>query len=155
MERRHPKQLPGQMALEVSYVGNHSSHQFQQPDFNHVSQPRNNKFQHQLQHLRRYPNIGEHFRNLYLGLRELSRDDCEAREKRLTAGLQFVTSYTFGHALSNSGTTLSGSSGGSYWKDPTNFATFYSNASWDIRHNLTTGFNYDLPFGRGKQYGAN
>ena len=72
----------------------------------------------------------------------------------MSAGLQFITSYTYGHALANSGTTLSGSPG-IYTKDPTNWANNYASASWDIRHNLTTGLNYDIPFGRGKQYGGN
>jgi hypothetical protein len=75
-------------------------------------------------------------------------------EKRLTNGLQFVSSYTLGHALANSGTTLSGSNG-NFTKDPTNFNTSYANAAWDIRHNFTTAFNYDIPFGRGRKYGAN
>jgi hypothetical protein len=68
--------------------------------------------------------------------------------------LQFVSSYTFGHALANSGTTLSGSSGFGYL-DPRNISSSYSTAAWDIRHNFTTAFNYDIPFGRGKRYGAN
>jgi len=34
-------------------------------------------------------------------------------------------------------------------------ASNYSGASWDIRHNFTTGFNYDVPFGRGKPWGGN
>jgi hypothetical protein len=75
-------------------------------------------------------------------------------EKRLSNGLQFVSSYTYGHALANSGTTLSGSSGFGYL-DPANYNSSYSNAAWDIRHNFTTGFNYDVPFGRGKRYGGN
>ncbi|HVV46002.1 MAG TPA: hypothetical protein VHC72_12395, partial [Bryobacteraceae bacterium] len=28
-------------------------------------------------------------------------------------------------------------------------------ASWDIRHSFTTGFNYDIPFGKGKKWGGN
>jgi hypothetical protein len=75
-------------------------------------------------------------------------------EKRYSAGLQFVAAYTYGHAFANSGTTLSGSNG-LYSRDNTNYATSYASASWDIRHNFTTGFNYDIPFGRGRQYGSN
>jgi hypothetical protein len=75
-------------------------------------------------------------------------------EKRMSNGLQFINSYTYGHALANSGTTLSGSQG-LYTRDPTNYATSYTNASWDIRHNFTSGFSYDIPFGRGKSFGAN
>ena len=41
-------------------------------------------------------------------------------EKRFSKGLQFIASYTYGHALANSGTTLSGSSGFGY-KDNLNY----------------------------------
>jgi len=75
-------------------------------------------------------------------------------EKRLSNGLQFMTSYTYGHALANSGTTLSGSSGFGYL-DNTNISSSYATAAWDIRHNFTTAFNYDIPYGRGRKYGAN
>jgi hypothetical protein len=75
-------------------------------------------------------------------------------QKRMSNGLQFQSSYTWGHALANSGTTLSGSNG-LYNFDGTNWALGYTSASWDIRQNFTTSFNYDLPFGRGQKYGAN
>jgi hypothetical protein len=74
-------------------------------------------------------------------------------QKRLSNGLQFIASYTYGHALANSGTTLSGSSG-FYYLNPKNLNSSYSSAAWDIRHNFTSGFNYDIPFGRGKQFGG-
>jgi hypothetical protein len=75
-------------------------------------------------------------------------------QKRMTDGLQFQSSYTWGHALANSGTTLSGSNG-LYNISGTNYALAYTSASWDIRQNFTTSFNYDIPFGRGQKYGAN
>jgi hypothetical protein len=75
-------------------------------------------------------------------------------EKRFSHGLQFLTSYVWSHALADSGTPLSGSSNLSPISQ-TNFATAYSSASWDIRHSFTTSFNYELPFGKGKQFGGN
>ena len=65
-----------------------------------------------------------------------------------------MSAYTYGHALANSGTTLSGANG-LYLRDPSNWATSYASASWDIRHNFTTGLTYDIPFGRGRQFGSN
>jgi hypothetical protein len=70
-------------------------------------------------------------------------------EKRYSSGLQALVSYTWGHALATSGTTLSGSSGFGVL-DPRNWSTSYSSAAWDIRHSLTASFNYELPMGRGK-----
>lgn len=152
-------QLPGQMALEVSYVGNHSSHQLLQPDFNYAPNFATNNTSINGDTLR-----NQKLGGAYLGIGSIAgtatwgfgnyHGMTAKLEKRLTNGLQFLTSYTYGHALANSGTTLSGSNG-NYTKDPSNWNTSYANASWDIRHNLTTAFNYDIPFGRGKRYGGN
>jgi hypothetical protein len=73
-------------------------------------------------------------------------------EKRLSHGLYFLTSYVWSHALANSSTPLSGSTNFNPISQ-TNWATGYSTAAWDIRHSLTSAFNYDLPFGRGRQFG--
>ncbi len=75
-------------------------------------------------------------------------------EKRFSHGLQFMTSYVWSHALANSGTPLSGSSNLAPISQ-TDWATAYSTASWDIRHSMTTNFNYELPLGRGKKFGGN
>ena len=60
-------------------------------------------------------------------------------EKRYSKGLQFLGSYTYGHALANTGTTLSGSTGFGT-PDPRNYASGYSSAAWDIRHNFVGSF---------------
>jgi hypothetical protein len=73
-------------------------------------------------------------------------------EKRLSGGLQATAAYTYGHALANTGTTLSGSTGFGN-KDNTNINLGYSSAAWDIRHNLAASFVYDVPFGHGKKFG--
>ena len=72
----------------------------------------------------------------------------------MSNGLQFITSYTWGHAMANTGTTLSGSNNFQTISN-INYGLDYSSAAWDIRNNFTTGLTYDLPFGRGKQFGGN
>ncbi len=146
------RELPGQMALEVGYVGNHSSHQLLQPDFNNCYNFGTTNSSITCNSLRRYTDIGSISGTATWGFGNYNGLTAKL-EKRMSNGLQFVGSYTYGHALANSGTTLSGSSGLGVI-DPTNWNTSYANASWDIRHNFTLGFNYDIPFGRGKQYGA-
>ena len=74
-------------------------------------------------------------------------------EKRFSNGLQFLTSYVWSHALADSGTPLSGSSNLGL-PVAYNFGSEYSSASWDIRHSMTTSFNYELPIGRGKKFGG-
>jgi Carboxypeptidase regulatory-like domain len=147
------RELPGQMALEVGYQGNHSSHQLLQPDFNTCPNYATLNPNINCNSLRPYPDIGS-----ISGTASFGYGNYEALtaklEKRFSKGLQFISSYTYGHALADSGTTLSGSNG-LYTKDPTNYATSYASASWDIRHTFVTGFTYQIPFGRGMTYGGN
>lgn len=75
-------------------------------------------------------------------------------EKRFSNGLDYLAAYTYGHALANTGTTLSGSANFGP-RDPNNYDAALSSAAWDIRHNFTLSFLYDLPFGRGKAFGNN
>ena len=136
-------ELPGQMALEVGYQGNHSSHGLLQPDFNTCPNYATLSSSIYCNSLRPVRYIGSISGTASFGFGNY--DALTAKlEKKFSHGLQFITAYTYGHALANSGTTLSGSNG-LYTKDPTNYATSYSSASWDIRHNFTTGFTYDIP----------
>jgi hypothetical protein len=154
------RELKGDMALELGYEGNHQAHQV----ILWNSDP--------------YPNLGTFNTSINsASLQEIQPacSTCQSvgnglsmtssfgygnyaagslkLEKRFSRGLQFLTSYVWSHALANSGTPLSGSSNLAPITQ-TNWATAYSSASWDIRHSLTTSFNYELPFGKGKQFGS-
>lgn len=66
--------------------------------------------------------------------------------KRFSSGLVFINSYTWGKTLDivsdTEGATL----------NPYNFNYDRALADFDIKHNFTSTFNYDLPFGQGKKY---
>ena len=145
-------QLPGQMVAELGYQGNHQAHQLYQPDFNACPNVFTTNPAVTCNALRPSPDVGGIQGTATFGFGNYEAMTASLR-KRLSAGLQFQAAYTYGHALANTGTTLSGSPGFGYL-DPLNYATSYSSAAWDIRHNFTTAFNYDIPFGRGRQYGA-
>jgi hypothetical protein len=72
--------------------------------------------------------------------------------KRFSNGLDFNIGYTWSHANTDVGTTLSGSD--RVTKNPQDFSYNYSHAGFDMRHRFTTSFLYELPFGQGKKYGA-
>jgi hypothetical protein len=145
------RELPWQMAMEVAYVGNHQSHGLLQPDQNAC--PNTPIVNVSCDSLRPIPYIFGLNGTASFGFGNYAGMTAKL-EKRFSGGLTFLTAYTYGHALANSGTTLSGSSGlGTI--DPTNYATSYASASWDIRHNLTSSFSYEVPFGKGKRYGGN
>jgi len=155
------RELPYDMAIEVGYEGNHQAHQLilgNTDTFTNLGTTNTAITADS----RRYINaacatcqsvgtglsmtVSNGFGNYAAGSAKL--------EKRFSRGLQFLTAYTWSHALANAGTSLSGSSNIGF-PDPSNWASGYSSASWDIRHSLTTSFNYDVPFGKGKMFGGN
>jgi hypothetical protein len=146
------QQLPSNFALEVAYVGNHQSHGLLQPDQNACPNFGTLDTTINCNSLRPVPFIQNLSGTASFGYGNYHAMTAKL-DKRMSSGLQFVMAYTYGHALANSGTTLSGSDG-IYTRDPRNYGSSYASASWDIRHNFTTGLTYELPFGKGKQYGA-
>ena len=140
------REFRGGNAFELAYVGNHQAHQLH---FSDPNAPFNDPRPNIEANVRRpIPNLGGvnytgtfGFGN-YAGL-------TAKWEKRYSRGLQYLAAYTWGHALATSGTTLSGSAGFGP-KDPRNYSAAYSDAAWDIRHNFTGSFLYDLPMGKGK-----
>lgn len=62
-------------------------------------------------------------------------------EKRFSNGLQYLNAYTWGHALTDVGTTLAGGPG----TRTNDIAAEYSHANFDIRHRFTSSFLYELP----------
>ncbi|HEX4230898.1 MAG TPA: carboxypeptidase regulatory-like domain-containing protein [Bryobacteraceae bacterium] len=146
-------QLPGNMALEVGYEGNHQSHQLLQPDFNACPNVYTTNSAITCNALRPNPIIGSISGTASFGLGNYSAMTASL-QKRFSKGLQFQAAYTYGHALADSGTTLAGSQN-LYNINPLNYNASYSSASWDIRHNFTAAFNYNIPFGKGQQFGAN
>lgn len=73
-------------------------------------------------------------------------------EKRFSQGVQYLMSYTWSHALTDVNTPLSGGPG---QRDPHNIAFSYSSANFDMRHRWVLSGLWELPFGRGKKFGAN
>jgi hypothetical protein len=145
-------ELPGQMALEVGYLGNHQSHQLYQPNPNtgpliFTANPAITGTSTSL-----YPDLGGVSGTATFGFGNYNAMTAKLT-KRLSNGLQFQGAYTYGHSLSDTGTTLSGAVG-FYTVDNANQNSSYSSSAWDIRQNFVTSFNYAIPFGRGKQYGS-
>ncbi|MGO9898038.1 MAG: carboxypeptidase regulatory-like domain-containing protein [Bryobacteraceae bacterium] len=139
------------MALEIGYQGNHSSHQLFQPDDNPYPNMGTLNPNINANGLRLYPDIGSISGTSSFGFGNYEAMTAKL-ERHFAKGLQFISSFTWGHALANTGTTLSGSNN-FQTKSELNYNLDYSSAAWDIRENFTTGLTYDLPFGRGKQFG--
>lgn len=77
--------------------------------------------------------------------------------RRLSAGLDFVTSYTFSKSLmENLGYYGCGSvnAEGAYWQNAYDRRANRGPACFDARHNFTLGGLYNIPVGRGHKYGS-
>lgn len=77
---------------------------------------------------------------------------------RQSAGLEYQINYTFSKSMTNNpgffGT--SGVNGASpYWQDAYNGHADYGPSGFDTRNNINATLVYQLPFGRGKQFGGN
>ena len=145
-------ELPWQSALELAYVGNHQAKQLFQPDWNACPNMGTTNSSITCNLLRPFPNIGSISGTASFGYGNYHGMTAKF-DKRYSNGLQLLMSYTYGHALANTGTTLSGS-GGFGTPNPRDYGSGYSSAAWDLRHNFTSSFSYDIPVGRGKKYGA-
>ena len=142
-----------QTAVELAYTGNHQSHQYE------TDQSGGNPC----------PNLGTTNTSItcasleripYIGLGSVTNSNAYANynamtvkvEKRLSQGVQFISSYAWAHVLTDACLPLSNTCPS---PNPLNFATMYSNAQWDHRQSFTTGFVYELPIGKGKALGTN
>ena len=74
--------------------------------------------------------------------------------KRLASGLEFTSSYTWSHAMSDNAGFYGPSVGNvpNQMQDYHNRRAEWGPASMDIRHNWVTSYNYELPFGRGRKF---
>ena len=65
-------------------------------------------------------------------------------DKRFSDGVGFLGAYTWGHAMADTGTTLSGGPGN---RTP-HQSLEYAHASFDVRHRFVLSGNWELPIGK-------
>ena len=80
--------------------------------------------------------------------------------KRLSYGLQFDVNYTFSHSIDNMSAVTNGYvqytfSGSGLVCELDNLRTCRGSSDFDARHTVSANYIYDLPFGRGRQFGRN
>jgi hypothetical protein len=78
-------------------------------------------------------------------------------EHRLTHGLYFLSSFTWSKALGNSEQALENAGTGNTVANPQNIYNLAGErgpSSFDVKLNNVTSFVYQLPFGKGRAYGA-
>jgi TonB dependent receptor len=139
------KEMPGNSALTVSYVGNRG--------YDLITRNSNNAVPPgvypDLQAAKPYPALGDIL--LYNNIGDSWYNGLLLKwEKRFAQGLSYMASYSFSKHISDGGDSV--------WADPTPFSPEGYNrgrSSLDRTHILAINAIYELPFGRGRKHLTN
>ncbi len=75
-------------------------------------------------------------------------------ERRLSAGISALLSYTYSHALGDSSNANLGAQNNDGFRYG-NHLREYGNLDFDVRHRLTSSYTWELPFGRDRHFASN
>jgi hypothetical protein len=92
-----------------------------------------------------FPGLGQQDLDEFAGVSNYSSLQTKL-QKRYSNGLDFLATYTYGHALDNTATPLSTTTPRNANLIP--ISNEYTNSLWDIRHRFTFNGFYALPFGK-------
>jgi carboxypeptidase family protein len=140
------RELMNDLSLDIGYVGSGSRKQIGYAPFNNALTPGPGAIQPR----RLLPQFGDldggsnQYNGSYNGLQVTLR-------KRYSNGLQFNTNYTWQKSLD--GQSSLAESGKT--QDPFNRRADYSRSTWDVNHVFNFAYLYELPFGKGRKWGAN
>ena len=107
--------------------------------------------------LRPYPQFNGNFEGFNLFSANATYNSLQMKyEKRYSGGLNIVGSYTLAKETDDSSYTSNGWLGNSpNIQDLGNLKAEHGVGAADVRNRLAVGGSYELPFGRGKKFGAN
>src|SRR6185437_5038291 len=74
--------------------------------------------------------------------------------KQFSGGLSLISSYVWSKALDDGSEDLIGWAIGGLWRDTYNTKLDYGISMHDVPQSFATAFVYELPYGRGKQWGG-
>jgi hypothetical protein len=144
------RQISSDMVATVSYVGNVSRHlalAYSPNTVRGLYAPGTNTQQFQP-----FPDIGGVTVIHYGGVSNYNSLQAKL-EKRMSKGLTFLATYTWAHALddtSDAGGLETGVGDRNMALIP--YTEEYTNSPYDIRHRVTLNTNYELPFGKGREF---
>jgi outer membrane receptor protein involved in Fe transport len=145
----YERALPGQLALNVGYVGNRGVHAPLQYNLNAVNdpafigkgsagQPYNQAYGIKSSITMYFAQVASDYNSLQVSL-----------NRHFTSGVTLTTSYTYGKALGFAEENGENSSGGAYY---VNFRRNYARTDFDRSHIFNQSFVYDLPMGKGRRF---
>jgi hypothetical protein len=136
------RELRKDLSLEVSYLGSKGTHL--QESYN-INQPTPGPAA--VQGRRPFPQWGSITwvdSNGYSNFNSLGVQ----LQRRYAQGMTLLVAYTYSHSIDDAPYTGT-------LQNPQNLSSQYASSDFDVRHRLVTSFTYELPFGRGRAFGAN
>ncbi len=142
--------LTPNISATIAYVGDASRHLQVLDDPNASLALENNA--NSTQNARVTPDFGGWDYTTYEGMSDYHSLQAKL-EKRLSHGVNLLTSYTWGHSLDDAPTPLGSSDDGGV-RNPNliPISMDYSQSGFDTRQRFTFNALYDLPFGKGRAY---
>jgi len=141
-------ELKHDLVLEVTYLGSKGSHQYESYDINQPTPGPG-----AIQSRRPYPQWGPITWVDTVG--NSTYQSLTARlERRFSAGLSFLMSYTYSHSIDEDPMNDSGD-GEVGIMNPLDIHANRGDSPYDIRQRLVTSLVYDLPFGSRRSFGGN
>jgi hypothetical protein len=144
------RQLGRDTVVKASYVGTHTDHLATAFNANAIPLAGAAGSEH-------WPNLSAVNEYAFIGSGHYNGLQTQV-EHRLSKGLQFTASYTFSHARDNSNGAFSSTGGGGRIFVDSNGNPLLNlnegNSDQDIRHFFVLASLYELPFGKGKQFGG-
>jgi hypothetical protein len=137
------RSLPHSFVLDVGYVGSKGTRLMVLGDLNQQSKPGATKLFPTLQ------KIEESFDGGFS-----SYNGLQARlERRFDAGLYFLNSFTYSHAIDNAAGHLEVAGGDNSRVNMYDLGSEKGTSSYNQPINMTTTFVWDVPYGKGRRYG--
>jgi len=154
-------QFTNDMTLQASYVGQHGTH-LMEPELYSQLSLNSNGTTSASPYIAGNPTLANEI-GFIAGTSSSGTQEYDALQvvfqKRLSKGLQGQVAYTYSKCMTDNGGYY-GSWGGQAWFGPTYWQNLYdSKAEWgpcyyDQKQNLTSYALYELPYGKGRQYGG-
>jgi hypothetical protein len=140
------RELPGQVVLTLSYLGNGNRNMTQIRNLNQPRTPGPGTVKSRSP----YPYFG------WIVFRDPSGNGSYQAgtlklEKRHSHGLTIMGAYTYSHAIDNVAEALT-NAGGQELQDNYDLRRNRGNSTFDLRHAFVSSLVYELPFGRGKHW---
>ncbi len=142
------QQFGSSRLFEVAYVGSKGTKLLTARDIN---QPRPSPAQPNLRPLPQFDDI-----NLIESRANSNYNSLQASfQQRFDLGLSLLASYTWSKSIDDASNFFSSAGDPNFPQDSFNTRAERGRSNFDVRHRLSVGYSYDLPFGRSRASGTN